>query len=73
MSLIEIKLEPTVVERGVKALERIAHALEEYMFPHPRPSGKPAGPENLTEFDWEAEWLREQEDEKRASLGLPPR
>jgi hypothetical protein len=65
MPLIQLKINPALVERGVKALERIADALEFYLVPKPRlvaPS-KPSEADSLIEFSEEAEWQREQEEE----------
>jgi hypothetical protein len=50
----------------VAVLGRIADGLDRaYPKPKSAVSGKPAGPENLTEYDAEAEWRREQEEEAR--------
>jgi hypothetical protein len=63
-----------VAERVAKALESIAYTLETFLLPKPTLRGKmkPAGPEALSEFDPEAEAIREEEDERRAMSGMPP-
>lgn len=72
MPLIEVKLDPQVLERGVRSLERICQILEEYCFPRrARVDSKPAGPEALSEYDPEAEATRETENELREKMGLP--
>lgn len=74
MALIELKVDPQVLERGVRALERICQILDEYCTPKPRAvNSKPAGPEDLFEFDPQEEARREEEEEQREQMGLPPR
>ena len=73
MSLIEMKVDPAVLERGMRALERIVQILEEYCLPKFRPiQSKPQPPEALTTFDYQKEAEREEEEEARAEAGLPP-
>lgn len=71
MPLIEVKVNPDVLERGVRALERIADSLEHYLFPKPTDSkrGKPKDADALIEFDEAQEWEREQEDERQRRAG----
>ena len=74
MALFDLKIDPALVERGVRALEKIAFTLEEYCFPlkNRLPSeSKPAGPEALTEFDPEKEWEREQQEAARKGEETP--
>jgi len=67
MSLIELKIDPEVLARAVRVLEDIRDLLRIYIAPTPLPvaPSKPAGPEDLIEFDPEEEWQREQEEEVR--------
>jgi hypothetical protein len=73
VALVDLKFDPKSLERIASALERLADCAERAF---PKPSipltGTPAPPENLTVFNPEDEWEREQEDERRAMLGLPP-
>jgi hypothetical protein len=64
VALIELKIEPDLILRGVKALESIADTLRMYCFPIKlQVPSQPAPPENLTVYDAEAEWEREQREE----------
>lgn len=74
MALLELKVDPALVERGVRALEKICQILEQYCTPKPKYiNSKPAPVEALTSFDYQREAEREEEDEARAEAGLPPR
>jgi len=73
MALIEMKVDPAVLERGVRALEKIAQILDEFCTPKPRyVQSKPQPPEALSQFDYQKEAEREEEEEARAEAGLPP-
>jgi hypothetical protein len=73
MSLITINVEPSLFKRLLLVLERIASALERaYPDIAIGRMGEPAGPENLTVFDPEKEWEREQEEDRQRELGLQP-
>ena len=73
MALIEMKVDPEVLERGVRALEKIFQILEEYCTPKPKYiQSKPQPPEALSQFDYQKEAEREEEEEARAEAGLPP-
>ena len=69
MALLEVKIE---LNRVVRALERIADVLERAYPPPQKIDSKPAGVDNLTVFEPEEEWQREQEDERQREQGLLP-
>ncbi|HEY0800683.1 MAG TPA: hypothetical protein VGD54_07555 [Steroidobacteraceae bacterium] len=69
MPLIELNIEPVFLKRLLSIGERIADALERAYPPiRELPNVTPAGPENLIQFDAEAEWQREQEEERLRNL-----
>jgi hypothetical protein len=68
VSWIEFKVD---LKQAISVLTRIAEALERAYPPIVEmPTVTPAPPENLTTFDPEAEWNREQEEERQEQLGL---
>jgi hypothetical protein len=60
------------LRRVAAALERIAVACER-AFPEPKPMlpSKPAGPENLFQFDGERESELQEEEERKEQARLP--
>jgi hypothetical protein len=71
VAFLEIKAD---LGRVASALERIADALDR-AFPPLRPvvESKPAPPENLFQFDPEAEWNKEEEEDRQREVELPSR
>jgi hypothetical protein len=71
VAFIEIKVE---LGRLAKALERLADAADR-AFPPPRPvvESKPAGPENLFQFEGDLEFDKQSEEERQREANLFPR
>ena len=73
MSLIEVKVEPELLKRLLSFFERIADSLDRAYPPFSQVhQHKPYGPEAITEFDSEAAWLAEAEEERLREQGLTP-
>lgn len=74
MAIIEVKVDPDVLERGVHALQRIADALEFLIHPKSdyHPKTEPAGIEALSEQSDEAEWEREQREKANQETESDP-
>ena len=69
MAFFEIKVE---LSRVARALERIADILERHIPPVRKIDIKPSGVEDLIQFDPEAQWQREQVEERETEAGVTP-
>jgi hypothetical protein len=71
MSLIQFNVNPELLKDLIRALTRVADGIDRAYPPKPgveaRKGLKPHGPEDIVEFQPEAEWQREQEEEARQS------
>ena len=71
MALVQINVEPGLLKELIQVLRQIVSGIDRAYPPPPDRSAlkgrKPAGPETLIEFDPEAQWQRELEDEARQS------
>jgi hypothetical protein len=71
MALFQVNVEPSLLKQLIQVLQRIAAGIDRAYPVQPDPAAfkgrKPSGPETLIEFNPEAEWQREAEEEARQS------
>jgi hypothetical protein len=70
MALFSVNVEPSLLKQLIQVLQRIAEGIDRAYPPRADPVAfkgrKPTGPESLIEFNPEAEWQREAEEEARS-------